>query len=167
MKPRNSLVALVLSAMSVGAIAGPTSPLVAVEQQRPSLVSRLSDQWATPFASLPDGRQRTHEQLANAFWGLRADRLFAVSLAGNASAVESILAEAANDQTAARAQAKALGDADRDLVYTPVTPCRIVDTRLAAGGTLTGGETRNWLASNPSGSFSVQGGDSTNCGIPI
>jgi hypothetical protein len=31
------------------------------------------------------------------------------------------------------ARTKALGDANRDLVYTPLTPCRLVDTRLSAG----------------------------------
>ena len=34
--------------------------------------------------------------------------------------------------------AKALGDADRDLVYVPLTPCRIIDTRVS-GQRMTGG----------------------------
>ena len=28
-----------------------------------------------------------------------------------------------------------LGSADKDLVYTPVTPCRVLDTRTSQGGT--------------------------------
>ena len=28
-----------------------------------------------------------------------------------------------------------LGSADKDLVYTPVTPCRVLDTRTTQGGT--------------------------------
>jgi len=32
---------------------------------------------------------------------------------------------------------------------------------------MTAGSTRNWLASNPAGNFSAQGGSASNCGIPI
>ena len=65
------------------------------------------------------------------------------------------------------AATKALGDVRADLVYTPVTPCRIVDTRLGAGGILNLGDTRNWLASNPGGTFATQGGSNSDCGIPV
>ncbi|MGN6152681.1 MAG: hypothetical protein ACTHOH_11850 [Lysobacteraceae bacterium] len=58
--------------------------------------------------------------------------------------------------------AKALGDAAGDLVYVPVTPCRILDTRvpgtpIAANGTLNVDVTS---VTN----YSFQGGDSSNCG---
>ena len=65
------------------------------------------------------------------------------------------------------AASKALGDVNADLTYTPVTPCRIVDTRSGAGGTLNAGDTRNWLASNPGATFTTQGGSATDCGIPV
>ena len=53
-----------------------------------------------------------------------------------------------------------LGDADKDFVYTPITPCRIVDTRNA-GGKITGGNSRGFSAhgSNMSG----QGGNAAGC----
>src|SRR5207253_5892332 len=35
------------------------------------------------------------------------------------------------------------------------------------GGTLAAGDTRNWLAANPAGTFVAQGGSNSNCGIPI
>ena len=57
---------------------------------------------------------------------------------------------------------------DRDLVYTPITPCRIVDTRNAGAntGALIGGALppRSFLGWN--GSYTVQGGDNSNCGLP-
>jgi hypothetical protein len=60
---------------------------------------------------------------------------------------------------------KALGSAAADLVYTPVTPCRILDTRVA-GGTLAGGFTRDFNAVVGSGgNFSSQGGSATDCGV--
>jgi hypothetical protein len=55
-----------------------------------------------------------------------------------------------------------LGDTTKDLVFTPVTPCRIVDTRNA-GGQLAANSTRNFDITAVS-SYAFQGGDSTNCG---
>lgn len=61
--------------------------------------------------------------------------------------------------------AKALGTAASDLVYTPITPCRILDTRVA-GGTLAGGFTRDFNAVVGSGgNFGSQGGSATDCGV--
>ena len=54
-----------------------------------------------------------------------------------------------------------LGDSQADLVYTPVTPCRIIDTRLA-GGTLAPGLPRSFKVT---GDTTFQGG--ANCGIPF
>ena len=59
----------------------------------------------------------------------------------------------------------ALGESFRDLVYTPVTPCRIVDTRAAVAGALAGGVVRLFDADGSS--FTAQGGGSTGCGIPL
>ena len=56
-----------------------------------------------------------------------------------------------------------LGDSQADLVYTPVTPCRIIDTRLA-GGPLAGGTTRSFHVTGTD--LSAQGGSATGCGIP-
>jgi hypothetical protein len=57
-----------------------------------------------------------------------------------------------------------LGSLSTDLVYTPVTPCRIIDTRNA-GGVLAAGSIRgfNGWGSN----FATQGGAASNCGIPV
>jgi len=61
----------------------------------------------------------------------------------------------------AEPEPRALGDTAADLVYTPVTPCRILDTRLAGGP----------LAADTPRSFSVtaanlgfQGGNASGCG---
>lgn len=58
-----------------------------------------------------------------------------------------------------------LGSTTADLVYTPLAPCRIADTRNV-GGVITGGTSRNfhgYTATN----FSAQGGIATSdCGIP-
>jgi hypothetical protein len=58
-----------------------------------------------------------------------------------------------------------LGSTQADLVYTPVTPCRIIDTRLG-GGAIAAGTTRNFVVSG-TGGFPAQGGTSGGCGIPL
>ena len=62
-----------------------------------------------------------------------------------------------------RIVARTLGALLNDLVYTPLQPCRIVDTRLTGAGTIAAGTTRNFVAINAS-NFTGQGGSATNCG---
>lgn len=61
--------------------------------------------------------------------------------------------------------ANAVGDAESDLLFVPVSPCRIIDTRLA-GGKITAGSTRAFRVAGTSG-FSGQGGQASGCGVPI
>jgi hypothetical protein len=57
-----------------------------------------------------------------------------------------------------------LGDSFADLVYTPLSPCRIIDTRLG-GGILAGGSTRSFFVKGTNG-FETQGGTVGGCGVP-
>lgn len=59
---------------------------------------------------------------------------------------------------------EALGDSTGDFVYTPVTPCRIVDTRSATAGAITGDTTRSFDVDGTN--FSTQGGFAGSCAIP-
>ena len=56
---------------------------------------------------------------------------------------------------------KLVGDSLQDLVFTPLTPCRIVDTRVS-GGKFSAGQTRSYSVND---NTSSQGGAS-NCGVP-
>lgn len=58
---------------------------------------------------------------------------------------------------------QSLGSMSRDLAFTPVAPCRIVDTRIA-GGSFAAGETRTYDVDGSS--FVTQGGFNGSCGIP-
>jgi hypothetical protein len=58
---------------------------------------------------------------------------------------------------------KSLGSSAEDLVYTMVTPCRILDTRNAVGR-ITGGLVRDFAVHTAN--FSGQGGNASDCGIP-
>jgi len=158
--------AVALSALLLApqAIADTTSPLFVVEQQRSALVTRLAKQWSDAFAVLPKERRLTHEQLSSGLFALRADRLFAVTLAGDVEAVEAVLADAKRDAAKPRAAAKALGDATADLTYTPINPCRILDTRATVAGPLAANVARTF--DGYSTNFSTQGGTPSGCGIP-
>ena len=63
----------------------------------------------------------------------------------------------------ALAGTEALGDSDVDYTFTPVTPCRIVDTRNA-GGIMTPGSTRSFYVH---GTVSTQGGETAGCASPV
>jgi hypothetical protein len=59
-----------------------------------------------------------------------------------------------------------LGDRSDDLVYTPINPCRIVDTRNA-GGPISANSTRSFEVDVASGgNYVAQGGSNTDCLIP-
>ena len=61
-------------------------------------------------------------------------------------------------------QPEAYGSSQADLVFTPVTPCRIIDTRVA-GGPVNADSQRNFIATGTN--FSTQGGFSGDCGVPV
>jgi hypothetical protein len=62
-------------------------------------------------------------------------------------------------------QRQDLGDNDADLVFTPLDPCRIIDTRLAAGGILVAATLRHFKVVGTTG-FPEQGGTNGGCGVP-
>ncbi len=64
---------------------------------------------------------------------------------------------------AAKTVSAKFGDLNQDLVYTPIQPCRILDTRFTAVGAIPANTIRSFDAINTS-SFAAQGGSTTNCG---
>jgi hypothetical protein len=59
-----------------------------------------------------------------------------------------------------------LGVIDQDLIFVPVTPCRIFETRIQFGGTgpIAAGTTKHFIISKAD-SYTSQGGSATNCGL--
>lgn len=62
------------------------------------------------------------------------------------------------------AAAPALGSSTTDLVFVPLAPCRIIDTRLA-GGALAAGVPRDFQVAGTT-EFGAQGGTQGGCGVP-
>jgi hypothetical protein len=61
----------------------------------------------------------------------------------------------------------AVGDSSADLVFTPVTPCRILDTRGmgARTGLMAAASTRLFYGISSTNNFPGQGGSSPNCNV--
>jgi hypothetical protein len=60
--------------------------------------------------------------------------------------------------------ANVLGDTSAELVYTPIAPCRIIDTRLG-GGPIGADTTRDFVVAGTE-HFAEQGGHPGGCGVP-
>lgn len=58
---------------------------------------------------------------------------------------------------------RVLGSLTSDLVYTPIQPCRILDTRNTAGGPIAANSNRSFVSINQA-NFTAQGGSATDCG---
>jgi hypothetical protein len=91
-------------------------------------------------------------------------RLWSVGVTGTVLILTLIASGPAGAQERAAPRTLVLGKADGDLVYTPVAPCRIIDTRLA-GGAIAANATRSFVVAGNAG-FAAQGGNATGCGIP-
>jgi Chaperone of endosialidase len=145
-----TLVTLLATAESLAAQpnAG-TDPLAAIDRNRNAII-----------ADIVRGFDGDRNVLAQRLAGLRADRLLSASLASTRESLESILNEADKSRTAAtrRAGAKLLGSANSELVYTPITPCRLIDTR-GSGAPIQGGP----FAADERRAYSPNGA----CGLPM
>ena len=60
-----------------------------------------------------------------------------------------------------------INDFDENLVYTPVTPCRIVDTRNTSAGIIGASEQRDFQVYGSGGTIGAQGGNPAGCSSPL
>jgi hypothetical protein len=157
-----------LSGVSSAALPVAPDPWLAVDRNRTGIVAELVGRWGDVTKSGSAG-VLSEKQLREALAMLRADHLFSATLAGTYAELLTVFAEAgalSGSNISEKPLHKVAGSGP-ELVYTPIVPCRIVDTRAGAGGFFAPGASRNWLASNPAGTFAAQGGSNSNCGIPV
>ena len=145
------------------------NPLLAIDQNRLTVIDRVVTEWGPQLAQ--SSAALSPEQLRTILSGLRSDHLLAASLAGNLDGLRNTLSNALTSTAEVkqtRIHGAALGDPDDDLVYTPVVPCRIMDTRFGTlapyNSPIVGGAA--FPVSGNLSNFSQQGGSSTNCGMP-
>lgn len=78
-----------------------------------------------------------------------------------------ISAASAEGEALQNVTAQALGDPESDLLFVPVTPCRILDTRLAGGRINPGPSGALHFEVAGTTGFESQGGKPGGCGIPL
>jgi hypothetical protein len=131
---------------------------LAIDQHRTTVVERVINEWGDRLSLSGAGLNR--EQLREMLFAMRADQLLAASLAGSLTGLRDVLAHSLTNAVTAKPgvqQVKAIGDSGDDIVYTPVTPCRLVETRgtfaavYQGGGAFAGGDIRNYTAQGGNG----------------
>lgn len=164
-----ALAGSIAEAQQVSPLRVSPNALLVIDQNRATVVDRIVANWGDALAQ--SGAGLTPDQMREVLNGLRADHLLAASLAGTLTGLRDVMANALTTSAAVqpgRVQAKALGDSNDDLVYTPVVPCRIVDTRYGTvppyNAQMVGGSAFP-VAANLS-NFASQGGSASNCGLP-
>jgi hypothetical protein len=94
---------------------------------------------------------------------LRADELLAAGLAGTEEGLREVAGFTTSASSKLATPTKALGDTSIDSVYTPVTPCRLVETRGTFAAVYRGNGTASHtpapFASNEVRTYKVQGGN--------
>jgi hypothetical protein len=150
--------AFLASINGVAAQSNRPSPLLAIDQHRATVVERIVTEWGDRL--IVSGAGVTREQLREMLFAMRADHLLAASLAGTLDGLRNVLSSAVLSDTPRQdrlVRTKALGDAADDVVYTPVTPCRLVETRgtfaavYQGGGAFGSNEIRNYTAQGGNG----------------
>ncbi len=71
-----------------------------------------------------------------------------------------------NGETLSALTERAQEESSRNLVFAPVRPCRLIDTRNAPEGYLLAGETRGFLVHETDAGYAAQGGVEEGCGLP-
>jgi Chaperone of endosialidase len=143
--PRRSVVGfwIVVGAatMSVPASAAPSGALLTIDQNRAAVVDGIVADRG--FALTQSAAGLTSDELRSMLMQLRADQLLAASMAGTPDGVRDVIArslvgsdpvnpallQTESVSTGSAGLTKAIGDNGDDVVYTPVTPCRLVETR--------------------------------------
>src|SRR5437764_2955899 len=141
----------------VAAQTSPPSPLLAIDQHRATVVERIVGEWGDKLAISGAGVNRT--QLQEMLFAMRVDQLLAASLAGSIEGLRDVLAHSLTATGAIKPSllpTKALGDTTSDVVYTPVTPCRLVETRGTFAAVYQGGGA---FGSNEIRNYTIQGGN--------
>lgn len=136
---------------------------LAPESMRQELASGLLRDWSGEAAT----RKRTTPQAWSADMQstLRSVDIANLERAASEPTFDGMQAALLGASAGKRAGVPAkLGTPGSDLVFTPLTPCRIVDTRVT-GGAIGQNNSRSFVAYSATG-FASQGGQGSDCGVP-
>ncbi len=127
---------------------------------RAELTRALIGKWSAHVEdAYPMGAKAWSVEMAPAFAEASMEELRAAASAKNFDDMNSLLLGTGGSGT------NAIGDLSTDLVFVPVSPCRLFDTRLA-GGSIPANTVRAFDVTAV-GDFAFQGGASGNCGVGL
>jgi len=136
----------------LGAAASPAGP------SRGELTRAVVQKWSDHVdRAFPVGADAWSVEMAPAFAQATLEELQAAAAAKTFDDMNTLLLGGKVDDGT-----QTLGEATNDLVFVPVTPCRIIDTRLA-GGVIPANTVRSFDVTAVS-DYSFQGGAASNCG---
>lgn len=155
MKTKTLVAAIALAALFGSTLAAAAAPGAS---SRDELTRAVIQKWSSHVdKAFPIGADAWSVEMAPAFAEASLEELQAAAQAQTFDDMNTLLlGGTVGDGT------NALGDAAADLVYVPVTPCRLFDTRLA-GGQIPANTVRHFDITAVS-DYSFQGGSATNCG---
>lgn len=150
------------------------SAVAEVEANRGAVIREIVERWRGQFPSA-DASQNIaggEAEMSAALEGASAEKLLAARQAESlGEALAAVKGRSEGPGAIALEPGTAipntLGSTSDDLVFTPITPCRIVDTRTATGGWAgkIGPNSGNWFSVNLA-NFSAQGGATSCPGMP-
>lgn len=130
------------------------------DADRAALTRAVIQKWSAHVEkAYPIGADAWAVEMAPAFAEASLEELRAAASAKNFDSMNSLLLGRDDAGT------QAIGDLATDLVYVPVTPCRLFDTRLS-GGALAANTVRGFDVTAVS-DYSFQGGAATDCGVGL
>ncbi|HWD15300.1 MAG TPA: hypothetical protein VG865_01700, partial [Casimicrobiaceae bacterium] len=152
-----------LLSLPITALATPIADtLLTVDQHRPQVIERIVDAWGPALAR--SASPLSIDELRTRLQGLRADRLLDASVADSLDALRAVI-DRHRIAKPTDAAMKALGDNTVDTVYTPLTPCRLVDTRGVFAAVYQGSGAPSFspvpFAGNEIRSYALAGGNNT------
>lgn len=149
-------------AIAFATLLGASSVTAAPSAQadRAALTRAVIQKWSAHVEkAYPIGADAWAVEMAPAFAEASLEELRAAASAKNFDSMNSLLLGRDDAGT------QAIGDLATDLVYVPVTPCRLFDTRLS-GGALAANTVRGFDVTAVS-DYSFQGGAATDCGVGL
>jgi len=151
------------TAFATDSVHSKADSLLAVDSNRAALIDGIVQKWGSELKAVGVSSQELRVTLE----GLRADHLLAASLAGSLSGLYDLLDTGLTTTLKSKVKSstvttKALGEATDDTVYTPVVPCRLVETRNAFaavyqnGGPFSANEIRTYAIQSGNGQCLTQ-----------
>ncbi|MFY2763264.1 hypothetical protein [Arenimonas sp. MALMAid1274] len=161
---RKFLIATAVACTLMMAVPHALASNTAEQAERARLSQALVKKWGNYVAATYKIPSRTWAaEMAPAFAEATLEELGAAAKAEDYDSVSRlILGQAPTGREANVSNPKALGDTATDLVFVPIPPCRLFDTRLA-GGQIAANTVRGFDVTAVS-DYSFQGGAANNCG---